>query len=84
MVIYLRHPRHGTKVAVSNEEAVADEKNGWTRYQAGALLTPEEPAPENKAEFSEDEDLRARYVIKFGAPPHHRKTLDTIRRELEA
>lgn len=35
MVIYLRHSVHGTKVAVSEEEAKADEKNGWERFQPG-------------------------------------------------
>ena len=39
-VIYLKHPLHGAKVAIAEEEAVADEKNGWTRYDAGVLLTP--------------------------------------------
>lgn len=32
MVIYLRHPKHGTKVAISDGEALEDEKNGWERY----------------------------------------------------
>jgi hypothetical protein len=43
MVIYLRHPIHGSKVATMEAEADADEKNGWERYDAGALLTPSEP-----------------------------------------
>ena len=42
MVIYLRHPVHGTKVAIAEAEAKADEKEGWERYDAGALLTPSE------------------------------------------
>ena len=42
MVIYLRHPVHGTKVAIAEAEAEADVKNGWERYDAGALLTPSE------------------------------------------
>lgn len=42
MVIYLKHPKHGTKVAICDMEAVADEKNGWTRY---TLDTPVEAAP---------------------------------------
>jgi hypothetical protein len=44
MVIYMRHPQHGTKVAICNMEADSDEKNGWTRY---TLDTPiiEEAAP---------------------------------------
>ena len=39
MVIYLKHPNHGAKVAICDMEAVADETNGWTRY---TLDTPEE------------------------------------------
>jgi hypothetical protein len=44
MVIYLKHPKHGAKVAICDMEAVADETNGWTRY---TLDTPviEEAAP---------------------------------------
>jgi hypothetical protein len=42
MVIYLRHPVHGSKVATMEAEAEYDEKNGWERYDAGALLTPSE------------------------------------------
>ncbi len=43
MVIYLRHPLHGSKVATMEAEAEADEQNGWERYDVGALLTPSEP-----------------------------------------
>ena len=32
MVIYLKHPSHGTKVAISREEADMDIANGWTEY----------------------------------------------------
>ena len=43
MVIYLRHEKHGTKVACSEDEAKADEALGWTRYvpqeQRARLLT---------------------------------------------
>jgi hypothetical protein len=42
MVIYLKHPKHGTKVAICDMEAIADEKNGWVRY---TLDTPVEAAP---------------------------------------
>lgn len=31
-VIYMKHPRHGAKVAISEHEAIFDEMNGWTRY----------------------------------------------------
>jgi len=36
MVIYLRHAANGTKVAISETEAIADEKNGWERFEYGA------------------------------------------------
>lgn len=47
MVINLRHPTHGTKVAISDIEAAADEKNGWVRYDVGVLLTPAETVDES-------------------------------------
>jgi hypothetical protein len=46
MVIYMRHPIHGSKVAIAEAEAAYDEKNGWERYDAGALLTPCKPVNE--------------------------------------
>tara|TARA_R110000868_G_scaffold83095_1_gene234772 strand:+ start:50 stop:220 length:171 start_codon:yes stop_codon:yes gene_type:complete len=42
MVIYMRHPIHGNKIAIAEAEAEADEKNGWERYELGALLAPNE------------------------------------------
>jgi hypothetical protein len=42
MVIYLSHPDHGRKVAISEVEAVEDENNGWSRYNPD---TPTEAAP---------------------------------------
>lgn len=32
MVIYLKHPVHGTKVACSDIEADHDKRNGWSEY----------------------------------------------------
>ena len=32
MHIYLKHPIHGTKVAISDMEVEYDEKNGWSIY----------------------------------------------------
>jgi hypothetical protein len=32
MIIYLKHPLHGQKVATSDTEAEYDETNGWVRY----------------------------------------------------
>ena len=40
MHIYLKHPVHGTKVAISELEAAHDEQNGWSQYN------PIAPAPE--------------------------------------
>jgi hypothetical protein len=49
--IYMKHEIHGAKVANMEQEAVADEKNGWVRY---TLDTPsetvEEAAPVNVLE----------------------------------
>lgn len=79
-VIYLRHPVHGEKVACCEPEAVSDEKNGWVRFEAGILLTPEVPAlPEAKDTLT---DLREQWETKYGKPPHHRKSIDTLRAEL--
>lgn len=32
MVIYLKHPLHGAKVAIAEAEAEQDELNGWERF----------------------------------------------------
>ena len=57
MVIYLRHPIHGNKVAIADAEADADEKNGWERYELGTLLTTvnelAKPRGRPRKEFSE-------------------------------
>lgn len=34
-IIYLKHPRHGAKIATLELEAEYDEQNGWTRYTPG-------------------------------------------------
>lgn len=39
-IIYLRHHRHGAKVAIAEAEAAADEKNGWERYDIAAPAEP--------------------------------------------
>jgi hypothetical protein len=46
-VIYMKHDVHGAKVANMEEEAVADEQNGWVRYNPD---TPDEVAPVNVLE----------------------------------
>lgn len=42
MVIYMKHPVHGTKVAVAELEAASDEKNGWVRYTLADAAVGEE------------------------------------------
>ena len=46
MVIYMRHPTHGTKVAIAEAEAVGDEKNGWERYTLESTEPESEPVNE--------------------------------------
>lgn len=36
MHIYMRHFLHGSKVAISEQEAQYDEKHGWVRYDPEA------------------------------------------------
>lgn len=42
MNIYLRHPVHGTKIAMIDLEADFDEQNGWVRYNNETLPDAEE------------------------------------------
>jgi hypothetical protein len=46
MHIYLKHPQHGTKVAISDLEVENDVKNGWKVYNLDAPVV--EVAPVNK------------------------------------
>lgn len=46
MNIYLKHPKHGTKVAISDMEVEADLKEGWVRYTLDA--PDQEAAPVNE------------------------------------
>jgi hypothetical protein len=39
MLIHLRHPVHGKKIATMDLEAEADEQNGWKRYDPDAPAT---------------------------------------------
>lgn len=51
-VIYMKHPVHGAKVATMELEAVADEANGWIRYnpETPPQQVEEEAAPVNALE----------------------------------
>jgi hypothetical protein len=50
MHIYLRHPDHGTKVAISDVEADDDEKNGWFRFDVDKRDKPNDNQPSNDLE----------------------------------
>lgn len=39
--IYLKHPKHGTKVATQELEAQFDESHGWVRYTIDASISDE-------------------------------------------
>lgn len=43
-VIYLRHPVHGAKVAISDMEVENDLQNGWEEFDPTEPVT--DPAPE--------------------------------------
>lgn len=42
-VIYLRHPKHGAKVAISDMEAENDMQNGWEEYDPADLVSSSAP-----------------------------------------
>jgi hypothetical protein len=46
MHFYLRHPRHGNKVAISEMEMAADLRQGWVQYN------PDDPPPEPEGEVT--------------------------------
>jgi len=50
MHIYLSHPVHGSKVAISELEAELDEANGWVRYELGDAPVHHSP-PANELEM---------------------------------
>lgn len=52
MNIYLMHPVHGRKVAIMEQEAEADEKNGWSRYNPDVPVEPVANALEVKRKYS--------------------------------
>ena len=79
--IYLKHEIHGTKVACSDMEAEYDEKNGWVRYNTDTQPTPVEAAPVSDAKSIEE--LREMWELKYGTKPHHKKSAETLRKELE-
>jgi hypothetical protein len=48
MQIYLKHPQHGRKVAISDLEADEDVRNGWEVYNLDAPAVEAAPVNELK------------------------------------
>ncbi|CAB4133994.1 hypothetical protein UFOVP266_4 [uncultured Caudovirales phage] len=48
MIIYLKHPVHGTKVATLEAEADADKQNGWVEFDPSNRVEEKKEAPENE------------------------------------
>lgn len=78
MVIYLTHPVHGTKVAISEEEAIYDEGNGWQRFVS---------SPTEKVNFEsfvpERQVLADEYFKRFGKKPHWKMNIESLKEALE-
>jgi hypothetical protein len=48
MIIYLKHPIHGTKVATLEAEALADKQNGWEEFDPTNREEEKKEAPDNE------------------------------------
>jgi hypothetical protein len=64
-IIYLQHPKHGTKIANMDLEADFDEQNGWERYNPDTPSAPEAAAPVNELE---PKRRRGRPPVEAAAP----------------
>jgi hypothetical protein len=80
-VIYMQHPKHGSKVACSEAEAKYDEEKGWKR---SATVTAAVASTASAVVVDEKTAVIEQYKAKFGKAPHHKKKLETIRAELAA
>lgn len=60
MHIYLKHPKHGTKIATLEMEAAFDEEHGWVRYN------PQEPEESEESDPILVNQLQAK---RRGRPP---------------
>lgn len=70
MNIYLRHARHGTKIAISLQEARDDMEWGWEEYDPNDPDEMEPPAsPETEPSGDSSNELRARRRHKASKSP---------------
>lgn len=65
-VTYLRHPKHGTKVAISDMEAENDVQNGWELFDPSEVAAPEAVEPQIEASAEVVNELQPR---RRGRPP---------------
>jgi hypothetical protein len=63
-VIYLVHPVHGAKVAISEHEAISDEMHGWERYDVSTPAVAD--VDEDDEEAAEAEPVEV--VNELAAP----------------
>lgn len=80
----MEHPRHGRKVAIAEEEALFDEKNGWIRYTLTADVSKSPAAVSDFNMTTELDEAKKQYAAKFGKAPHHKKSLASLKSELAA
>ena len=64
-VIYLRHPIHGAKVAISEEEANNDAVYGWERFDI-ASLNLNEKVDEDETETDDLDSVNEMVAPKRG------------------
>jgi hypothetical protein len=64
-VIYMIHPIHGAKVAISEHEAIYDEMHGWERYD---IDTPAEAADVDEGDEDAAEAEPVEVVNELAAP----------------
>jgi hypothetical protein len=62
-VIYMVHPTHGAKVAISEHEAIYDEMHGWERY---------DPATPETADVDEAAEAEAETPVNEMVAPKRR------------
>lgn len=86
MVIYLKHPEHGKKVAISPFEVANDKKHGWVEYPVDENGIEVSVEAENDTNAENEEELlkkaRIAFEEKFGVKPHHAKKLKNILKEI--
>ena len=63
-MIYLRHPKHGVKIATMEMEAQYDEQHGWARFDPAGIVDdsdiPVVDEPDLPEPFVEDNVLAPR------------------------